>query len=136
MRMSIKHAQLRQYTRRLLLIQVLMLSVAAGITFFRYGSAASGALLYGGFIAIAGTLILIRSTRRAERTGSNPAANAGLIYGTAISRLATAIGLFAVGFAVLRLPPLPLLLGFVVGQVAQLVSTAFVSGKTRWRATR
>lgn len=134
--MSIEHAQLRQYTRRLLLIQVFMLLSAAGITYFMYGQVTAGAVLFGGFIAIAGTLILIRSTRRAERTGANPAANAALIYGTAISRLATAIGLFAVGFGVLRLPPLPLMLGLLVGLAAQLVSTAFVSGKKKWRPIR
>jgi len=134
--MSIAHPQLRQYTRRILIIQVLAVAAAAVIGHFRHGAPTTGAVLYGGFIAIAGTLILIRSTRRAERTGANPAANAALIYGTAISRLATAIGLFAVGFGVLRLPPLPLMLGLLVGLAAQLVSTAFVSGKKKWRPIR
>lgn len=134
--MSITHAQLRHYTHRVLIIQVLAVLAAAAIGYFRYGAPTTGALLYGGSIAIAGTLILIRATRRAERTGSSPAANAALIYGTAISRLAMAIGLFAAGFAILRPPPLALMLGFIVGQGAQLISTAFVSGKKIWRPKR
>lgn len=134
--MSLVNAQLRQYTWRLLTIQVIFVAIAAAATLFRFDGETAGALVYGGAIALAGSLILMWYGRRSESAGSNLARNASLIYGSAITRFFTTLALFAVGIAGLRLTPIPLLLGFVTGVAAQLFSTALVPGKKTWRQKR
>jgi len=126
--------QLRLYLRRLLTIQVLLVAATALVVYFRFGKAATHAFTYGGAIAITGTLILIWYGRRSEGVGSNLARNASLIYGSAIVRFFTALALFAAGFAVLKLHPLPLFIGFIVGLLGQLISTALVPGNNKWQA--
>jgi ATP synthase protein I len=134
--MSLVNAQLQQYTRRLLTLQVVFVAVAAAATLLRFGADIAGALIFGGSIAWVGTLILMWYGRRSERVGSNLARNASLIYGSAITRFFMTLALFAVGIAWLRLAPLPLFLGFVTGVAAQVFSTALVPGKKTWRQKR
>ena len=134
--MSVVHVQLRKYLRRLLTIQMTLVTLAAAIAYFRYGIADSSALVYGGAIAIAGTLVLMWYGWRAESAGSSLARNAGLVYGSAVVRFFATLALFAAGLAVLHLRPLPLFIGFILGLIGQLVSTALVPGYKQWRAKR
>jgi ATP synthase protein I len=134
--MTVIHAHLRQYLHRLLTIQALLVAIAAGAAYLWFGPAAAGALVYGGAIALTGTLILMRYGRRAEHAGSSLARNASLIYGSAITRFFLTVALFAVGVAVLHLAPLPLFTGFITGLLGQLISTALVPRNKTWRAKR
>lgn len=134
--MNVVQPQLRRYFRRLLAIQVFLVAVAALIVHFRYGNAESGALAYGGAIAVTGTLILIWYGRRSEGAGSSLARNASVVYGSAIVRFVSTVALFAAGFAFLKLEPLPLFIGFILGLLGQLISTAVVPGNMTWRVKR
>ncbi len=131
--MSVVHAQLRRYLRRLLAIQALLIAAAAGATYLRYGLTEFRALTFGGAIAMTGTLILMWYGWRAERAGSGLARNASLIYGSAIVRFFTTLALFAMGIAVLKFSPLPLFAGFILGLLGQLISTVLVPGNNKWQ---
>lgn len=132
--MSTADLQLRHTLRRLLVLQLLLTVLLALAALAWQGVPALRAVLYGGAVAMAGTLVILWYGRRAESAGANLARNASLIYGSAIVRFATTLVLLAVGIASLRLQPLWLLLGFSAGLVAQTVLTALVPETRKWRA--
>lgn len=132
--MSTADLQLRHTLRRLLVLQLLLTVLLALAALAWQGVPALRAVLYGGAVAMAGTLVILWYGRRAENAGANLARNASLIYGSAIVRFATTLVLLAVGIASLRLQPLWLLLGFSAGLAAQTVLTALVPETRKWRA--
>lgn len=132
--MSTADLQLRHTMRRLLVLQLLLTVVLALAALAWHGAAALRAVLYGGAVAMAGTLVILWYGRRAESVGTNLARNASLIYGSAIVRFATTIALLAVGIAALRLQPLWLFAGLSAGLLAQTVLTALIPETRKWRA--
>jgi F0F1-type ATP synthase assembly protein I len=132
--MSTADLQLRHTMRRLLALQLLLTVLLALAALAWHGVPALRAVLYGGAVAMAGTLVILWYSRRAESVGANLARNASLIYGSAIVRFATTITLLAVGIAALRLQPLWLFAGLSAGLVAQLVLTALIPETRKWRA--
>ncbi|PHS25140.1 MAG: hypothetical protein COA83_06585 [Methylophaga sp.] len=85
------------------------------------GSSAAIACFYGGMIAVANTLLqrwhLIDS---AEYAKSDAGKNLRKAYSCILQRWIVTIVMFAVGFAVLKFPLLPLMTGFIVMQLALL----------------
>jgi F0F1-type ATP synthase assembly protein I len=134
--MSTADLQLRRTMRRLLVLQLFLTVFLAAAAYAWHGLPASRAALFGGAVAMAGTLVILWYGRRAERAGANLARNASLIYGSAIVRFATTITLLAVGIATLRLQPLWLFAGLSAGLLAQLVLTALIPETRKWRAKR
>lgn len=134
--MSTADLQLRHTMRRLLALQLLLTVTLALAALAWHGVPALRAVLYGGAVAMAGTLVILWYGRRAERAGANLARNASLIYGSAIVRFATTITLLAAGIAILRLQPLWLFAGLSAGLLAQLVLTALIPETRKWRAKR
>jgi ATP synthase protein I len=105
----------------LIKMQVVMLVVIVLISLWWRGNSAAIACLYGGSIAIANTLLqrwrLISSAKQAK---SNAGMNLRKAYRCVAERWILTIVMFAVGFAVLNLSPLPLMTGFIVTQLALL----------------
>lgn len=132
--MSTADLQLRHTMFRLLVLQLLLTVMLALAALAWHGVPALRAVLFGGAVAMAGTLVILWYGRRAETAGANLARNASLIYGSAIVRFATTLALLAVGIAALRLQPLWLLLGFSASLLAQTVLTALVPETRKWRA--
>lgn len=132
--MSTADLQLRRTMFRLLALQLLLTVLLALAAHAWHGAPALRAVLFGGAVAMAGTLVILWYGRRAESAGANLARNASLIYGSAIVRFATTITLLAVGIAALRLQPLWLFAGLSAGLVAQLVLTALIPETRKWRA--
>lgn len=81
------------------------------------------ALLYGGFVALAVSLVLAWRERQARR---HPEWDQHRLLKqfvrTGVERLLVLMGLLGVGLAVLHLAPLPMLLGLVVAQLAWLAA--------------
>jgi len=102
-------------------MQVVMLVVTVLIILWWQGHSAAIACFYGGFIAIANTLLqrwhLIGSAKQAK---SNAGMNLRKAYRCVAERWVLTIVMFAVGFAVLNFSPLPLMTGFIVTQLALL----------------
>lgn len=120
--------------RRLLALQLVVTVLLAATAYAWQGIPALRAALFGGAVAMAGTLVILWYGRRAEYAGANLARNASLIYGSAIVRFATTVTLLAVGIATLRLQPLWLFAGLSAGLMAQLVLTALIPETRKWRA--
>lgn len=134
--MSSADLKLRHAMRRLLVLQLVLTLVVAGAGYGWHGMTALQASLFGGAVAMVGTLVIAWYGRRAERAGANVARNAMLIYGSAIVRFSTTLVLLSVGIAILRLQPLWLFGGFIAGLLAQMVATALVPETKICRAKR
>ncbi|NOQ81467.1 MAG: ATP synthase subunit I [Methylophaga sp.] len=104
--------------------QVVLLVITVLIALWWQGSSAALACFYGGGIAIANTLLqrwhLIGSATTAK---SDAGMNLRRAYRCVLERWILTIVMFAVGFAVLALLPLPLITGFIVTQLALLFET-------------
>jgi len=104
--------------------QIVLLVLTVLIVLWWQESSAALACFYGGSIAIANTLLqrmhLIGSAKQAK---ANAGMNLRKAYRCVLERWILTIVMFAVGFAVLALTPLPLLIGFTVTQLALLFET-------------
>jgi len=114
--------------RRRLEFELVLVTVTS-VVFFTLGDARqAGSVWFGGAIAAA-NLVLLEWRRRVADTGPalSAAASLRLLYRTALERFVLAATLFALGLGVLRLDPLALLTGFIVGQIALILTG---TGKT------
>jgi len=114
--------------RKRLGFQLVLIAVTS-IVFFALGDVIqAGSVWFGGAIAYA-NLLLLEWRRRAADKGPalSAAASLRLLYRTALERFVLAAVLFVLGLGVLRLDPLALLSGFIVGLVALIVTG---TGKT------
>jgi len=110
-----------QPINHLIKMQVVVLVVTVFIFLWWQGSSASIACFYGGGIAVANTLLqrwhLISSAKQAK---SDASMNLRKAYRCVAERWLLTVVMFAVGFAVLILSPLPLMTGFIVTQLTLL----------------
>lgn len=98
--------------------QCVVLVVITLIGFIWQGKAAAFAISYGAAMAIFNTLLMKWHLHRATRTARADAAkNLSKAYRCVAERWLSSLVLFAIGFAVLALLPLPLLIGFVLTQL-------------------
>lgn len=75
------------------------------------------AAVYGGCIAMFSTWMLMKRVRLATEVAKDISGReVGILYVGAIQRFVLVLLLFIVGMAVLKLAPVPLLVGFVVSQ--------------------
>lgn len=110
-----------QPINRLLKMQVVMLIVIVLIFLWWQGNSAALASGFGCSIAIANTLLqrwhLISAAKKAK---SDASMNLRKAYRCVVERWVLTIVMFIVGFAVLAMLPLPLMIGFIVTQLALL----------------
>ena len=106
-------------TRKLVMLQLLMIAVTSVVFFILYGGFQAGSAVFGGSIACANRLLL---ELRRHKADTGRALSAGqsirLLYRTALERFVLVGVLFALGLGVWQLDPLALLTGFIVGQLA------------------
>lgn len=122
--------QLRQTMYRLLLVQCLLAIVLALLAAGKTQSMqVAAAVLFGGAVAMAGTLVILWYGYRAGRAGASLGRNATLIFGSAIVRFVVMMTLLATGIAILRLQPLWLLAGLSACLLLQAVLTVLVPGR-------
>lgn len=97
-----------------------MAAVMAGMI----GALGAKSGLFGGLIVLMNTGLMIMHEKRAAQQADNDAQRIlKYVYLCAAERLVLTLILFAVGLVALKLMPLPLLLGFISGQLA-----AFLNG--------
>ena len=106
-----------------LLTQLLLVFLASVVFLLVSGGFQAGSAGFGG--AIASINVLLLEWRR-YRTDTGPAIDARqslrVLYRSAVERLLLVALLFALGLGALALDPLALLTGFVVGQLALLLT--------------
>ncbi len=110
-------------TRNLLLIQLVIAVVVAVAAGALYGKPWAMASLYGGLIAAVNTLLQLWYMRRAERIAKEDAERIlRTVYRCAAERIFSTIALLLIGLVALKLEPLALLVGFLAGQVAVVLT--------------
>ncbi len=98
--------------------QCVMLVLITLVGFVWQGVATAIGLFYGAVIAIINTLLMKWHLHRAAYSARADAEkNLSKAYRCVVERWLTSLVLFAIGFAVLALLPLPLLIGFVLTQL-------------------
>lgn len=109
--------------RRLLILQIIMVSLVSAGAGMYAGPLAVKASLFGGMIALLNTGLMMLHEKRAVSAGQDAQRILKYIYLCAVERMILSLGLFAMGLVALKLLPLQLFLGFIAGQVA-----AFLNG--------
>ena len=103
--------------------QLVLVGLAAVSFFTVSGRLQALSVLFGGAMAV---LNLVLLAWRRQQADSGRALTAGqslwALYRSAIERFALVLALFALGMGVLRLEPLPLLIGFIAGQLGLFVT--------------
>jgi len=109
--------------RNALITQVFVVLVVAGIYAGLVGAASALGAVFGGCISIANGLLLFwRLNRGGKHPSGDPGRYLGSFFALAIERFVVVAALFAIGMGGLKLVPLPLMLGFIAGQVALVMS--------------
>lgn len=110
-------------TRRVAMAQVALAPVAALLAGVSGGAAAGLAVLYGTLTALAVSVVLVWHERQAMRHPEwDQHRLFKLFIRVAAERLLLLVGLLVVGLGVLKLAPLPLLLGLLLAQLAWLAA--------------
>lgn len=113
--------------RNALTVQMLLITLVTVAFLMMQGVGAAVAALFGGATALLNSLLLVW---RAGRTERGPALSAQqsirVLYLSALERFAAVAMMFMGGMGVLRLDPLPMLVGFVV-----VLPTLLMQGRTR-----
>jgi ATP synthase protein I len=117
---------------RLILLQGAATITGAFITYTIVSPPAAKSLIYGSCVAMLSTLILAWKLKQGE-SGESLGAEWALrqAYRTEIQRFVWTSVMLAVGFGLLKLPPLWMLLGFVMGQVAWLLIPIWMKLRTK-----
>ncbi len=98
--------------------QCVMLVLITLVGFVWQDVTTAAALSYGAVIAITNTLLMKWHLHRAAYSARADAEkNLSKAYRCVVERWLSSLVLFAIGFAVLALSPLPLLIGFVLTQL-------------------
>jgi ATP synthase protein I len=118
---------LREALRKTLMVQTVLTLVAAGIALFTKGDRFALALIYGGAVTVAGTWLHAWRLLKIDAAGdaSDPTRVGAEVFKGAILKLASMIGLLAVGMGVLKLNPLAILIGFSVAYFGFLTARGY-----------
>ena len=120
--MSEAAGSFNQGVRRVVISQLVLSLITAGAFAIFSGWLAAGGALYGGAIAVISALWMGYRIRRAGGANATDlGSSATVIYGGAVVKFIFAIAAFAIGMGVLKLPPLPVIAGFAVTQLAYLL---------------
>lgn len=123
--MSYAQRVLRGTTRRLLLIQALLVLAAAVAYFALKGWQPAVAALFGGLIALFNTSVSAQRLSRASEAALNDLKRGmfELYIGAVIRFVATPV-LVVVGIVLLKLDPVAIIVGFAVAQVGYFFNSA------------
>ena len=105
-------------TSRVAVLQVAILIVAAGSAFFTAGEKAGLSAAYGVAVSLIITLVMLARERESEVHSEWTAQRQlGQFFRLEAERIILAIALLALGFLSGKTEPLPLIIGFVLGQL-------------------
>lgn len=114
--------------QRRALVQALLIAITAVLFSVIMGFDAVVAALFGGIISVVNTLLQLWQLQRSGALPSGDAgSNLGFLMRCAAERFFLTLLLFVLGLGVIKLEPLPLLSGFVVGQLALIYG-----GNKKW----
>lgn len=115
---------------RVALVQAGMAPIIAMSGLVFAGRAAAAALFYGVAVALVASVLMVWRERTAIR---HPEWDGRKLFGvfvlTGLERLAAVVLMLGIGFGVLKLSPLPLLVGLVLAQMAWLAAALSYKNK-------
>lgn len=116
-------AEWQTSVRNILINQVFLIAILAGAVYSIQHITAMWAVAVGGSIAITNVLSSYFWVRLANNVNQSPHLKTDVVffYLGALQRFITTLLLFIMGFAWLNLPPLALLAGFGVAQIAYVL---------------
>jgi len=125
-------AQENKVARQVVLLQFLIITIFAGVVYSIKGTPQQAiAVLSGGGVSILnGALLAWRMSQAAKFQSQCAHTQLRIMYFYAIERLLVVVVLLAICMVVLKISPLGLLGGFVLGQAVLLASRLFLMIKT------
>lgn len=106
---------------RIMTVQMVLVLLVAGGSFWAWSVPGAQAALFGGLIAMLNTWIAGRKVRKAALVAKNsPGQEVTVLYIGAVQRFVLTLLLFIAGMAMLKLMPAALLLAFGLAQLAYL----------------
>jgi ATP synthase protein I len=111
---------------RVVSLQAVLAVFVASLVYFLLGKEAAKAVLFGGAVAVANALFLIWCVRAGSRRPIQDARQElAWLVRFSMERFFLVALLLVAGLGWLKLLPVPLLMGFVLGQLTLIVSTIF-----------
>jgi F0F1-type ATP synthase assembly protein I len=108
--------------RRLLLYQLLLVSATSVVFLTIFDNLSAISVFYGGGIAAGNALLVARCARRdAQAPERSPQQSLAAIYICMVQRFVIIAVLFALVLGALRVDPLAVLTGFIVGQLVMII---------------
>jgi len=108
---------------RTAVLQVVISVVVGTLGYALQGEAEAKAALYGGVVALMGTLLLLwRMQRSKQKTLLEAHQHLWLFYRSGLERFLVICVLLAIGMGPFKLVPLAVLVGFVAGQLAWIIA--------------
>lgn len=105
----------------MLIKQTILVTINAALFLALQGAGSGFAAFFGGAIALANVQLLAWRRRQSQLSrGMDARSSLRILYRSALERFAAVAALLALGMGFLDLAPLPLLVGFMVGQAAVL----------------
>lgn len=104
-------------------LQIVTSVVVGALGYVLQGEMVAKAVLYGGTVALMGTLLLLWRMRRSERSMLLEAhQHVWLFYRSGLERFLVVCVLLALGMGPFNLVPFAVLIGFVAGQLAWVIA--------------
>ena len=102
----------------------IVISVMVGIVAYALeGEAEAGAAIYGGVVALVGTLLLLWRMQSSKHKALKEAQqHLWIFYRSGVERFLVLSILLAIGMGMLKLVPLAVLVGFVASQLAWIIA--------------
>lgn len=108
-----------------LALQAAMVAMVSVVALAWRDQGTAGAVLFGGAVALANTgLMVLRWWRGLRAYHCDGERHLRSFHRSSLERFFVVVVLLATGLALLRLTPLPLMLGFIVGQLAWVIAAA------------
>jgi ATP synthase protein I len=110
------------HPRQVINLQLVVLILVGLVGFQFWGQAVAEAALYGVWIALANTGLLMWRMRRGAQGELNARQHLKGFYRSSMERYLLVAVLFGVGMGLLKLLPLVMMIGFALGQLAWIVA--------------
>ena len=130
--MNLTEKAFRLTWQRLVLIQLVLVGIAAVIAGLNKGSAFTIALIYGGAISVATTLVQAWRIKIAtDEAARNAAIGMAEMYKGMVIKYLLVIGLMYLGLSTIELTPAAVIIGFIVAHLGFLLARPVGSAKRR-----
>ena len=108
---------------RTAVLQIIISVIAGVVAYALEGKAEAGAALYGGVVALIGTLLLLwRMKSNKHKTLKEAQQHLWLFYRSGVERFLVISIFLAIGMVTFKLVPLAVLVGFVASQLAWIIA--------------